>query len=73
MAEMERRRDKRCQELQEQQEKMIYDALEMLGRWWKANDIQLHHRFKDLNTPVQVPLETPPEMRRQIRNKSHKS
>jgi hypothetical protein len=67
-AEAQRRRDQRCRELQRQQERIIYDALELLGRWREANEIQLRRRFKDLlpvgNTPVQLPLVIPPDMRR---------
>ena len=68
-AEMQCRRDERCRELQRQQEKRIYDALEKLGRWHGANETQLQHRFKDLpvgNNVVQLPLEISPEMRRRL-------
>jgi len=66
-AEMQHRRDERCRALQRQQEQRIFDALEKLGRWKLANEIQLHQRFKDVqpvgHAPVQLRLETP-EMRR---------
>jgi hypothetical protein len=67
-AEMQHRCDERCLVLQRHQEKIIYDAIEKLGRWHATNEMQLRHRFKDLlsvgNNPVQLPLETPEVRRR---------